>query len=232
MLAIIPARSGSKGLPGKNIKSFNGKPLIQYTIEAACNSKYIDNVIVSTDDKEIARISKNAGAQIPFLRPAELAGDDSSAVDVYLHAVDFMMKKTKTKIDKFIVLLGTAPLRTSEHIDEACQLFFQKKADTLVSMKEAETPLSWYYCKNEEGYVCNADLANSNINMMANRQKNSTYYVPNGAIYILDYSILKEQRTYYTENTVAYIMESKHSIDIDNQLDFEIAEYIARIKNN
>lgn len=228
MLAIIPARGGSKGLPRKNIKPFNGKPLIQYTIEAALRAKSIDRVIITTDDEEIAEIAQKSGAEVPFLRPVELASDDSSAVDVYIHAVDFIMKKTKCRIDKFMVLLGTVPLRTNEHIDEAYRFFEEKKATTLVSMKAAEVPPAWYFHKDMEERVCNAGFNNAEVSIIANRQQNQSFYIPNGAIYILDYQLLKEKRTYYCENTVAYVMDSMCSIDIDTQLDFEFAEYIAK----
>ena len=117
MIALIPARGGSKGLPGKNIKSLCGKPLIAYTIQAALNASGINQVVVTTDSEEIAEISRQYGAEVPFLRPKELAEDTSSAVDVYLHAIDFLQKKTGKEIQKFMVLLPTAPLREAKDIE-------------------------------------------------------------------------------------------------------------------
>lgn len=224
MIALIPARGGSKGLPGKNIKNLCGKPLIAHTIGAALNASGIDRVVVTTDSEEIAEIAKQYGAEVPFLRPEELAGDTSSAVDVYLHAVDFLQKESGQEIQKFMVLLPTAPLRGSENIEQALKEFYEKKAETLISMKEAETPISWYYGMNEEGRVKN--LGFDGQNAVKNRQVNNVYYIPNGAIYILDTRLLREKRTYYSDNTVAYLMSQEESVDIDCALDFKIAELL------
>lgn len=224
MIAIIPARGGSKGLPGKNIKPLCGKPLIAYTIEAALQAKYIERVIVTTDSEEIAAVSIKFGADVPFIRPMELAGDTSSAVDVYLHAIDFLQDEMHQEIDKFMVLLPTAPLRTAANIDSALGEFYAKKADTLISMKEAETPISWYYDMDAAGRVKSIGLDTGKA--VKNRQSNKQYYIPNGAIYILDSKLLREKRTYYNSNTIAYIMSAEESIDIDHALDFEIAELL------
>lgn len=223
MIAIIPARGGSKGLPGKNIKILNGKPLIAYTIEAAKKSKYIDRVVVTTDDEKIAEAAKKYGAELPFMRPAELSTDTASAVDVYLHAVEFL-KEENQNIEKFMVLLPTAPLRNEKNIDEAVELFQEKEARTLISVKEAETPISWYYAKNANGYIENAGFENGLS--VANRQMNRKFYIPNGAIYILDYHLLKEERTYYCDDTIGYVMDREHSVDIDEMIDFKLAEVL------
>ena len=224
MIALIPARGGSKGLPGKNIKNLCGKPLIAHTIGAALNASGIDRVVVTTDSEEIAEIAKQYGAEVPFLRPEGLAGDTSCAVDVYLHAVHFLQKESGQEIQKFMVLLPTAPLRGSENIEQALKEFYEKKAETLISMKEAETPISWYYGMNEEGRVKN--LGFDGQNAVKNRQVNNVYYIPNGAIYILDTRLLREKRTYYSDNTVAYLMSQEESVDIDCALDFKIAELL------
>ncbi|MBR4708327.1 MAG: acylneuraminate cytidylyltransferase family protein [Pseudobutyrivibrio sp.] len=225
MLAIIPARGGSKGLPGKNIRPLNGKPLIAYAVEAALKSEAIDRVIVTTDDEEIAEVAKAAGAEIPFMRPAELASDTASAVDVYIHAMDFMAELEGKRRDKFMVLLPTAPLRTSAHIDAAAALFEKEQGQTLISVSEAEVPPSWYMEMNEVGRIHNAGFAVKG-NVVANRQVNDTFYVPNGAIFILDYDLLKEKRTYYSDNTVGFVMDRRDSVDIDYLEDFEYAEFL------
>lgn len=224
MIALIPARGGSKGLPGKNIKNLCGKPLIAHTIEAALKAEGIERVIVTTDSEEIAAVAREYGAEVPFLRPAALAGDTSSAVDVYLHAVDFLEKESGRSIEKFMVLLPTAPLRNSVNIEQALRQFYEKNAETLISMREAETPISWYYEMNIEGRVKNLGLDAENA--VKNRQVNKKYYIPNGAIYILDKKLLKEKRTYYSDNTVAYLMSAEQSVDIDCELDFKIAELL------
>lgn len=230
MIAIIPARGGSKGLPRKNVRLLNGKPLIAYTIEAALKSKKISKVIVTTDSFQISHIAKLYGAEVPFIRPAHLAEDDSKAIDVYLHAFKFAKEIYKIEGSKFMVLLPTAPLRDSKDIDIAIELFEKASADTLISVKEADTPLSWYLTKNEKGRIENANLDENLI--IANRQLNPTYYIPNGAIYILDYDILVKKRTYYTDNTVPYIMNNEKSVDIDTIIDFEFAEFLVIKKNS
>lgn len=228
MIAIIPARGGSKGLPGKNTRSLNGKPLITYTIEAALKANNISKVLVTTDSNEIALISKQCGADVPFLRPSYLAEDNSLAIDVYLHAFKYAKDNYKISGNKFVVLLPTTPLRDSVDIDDAITLFNKEKADTLVSVIEADTPPSWYLEKDDNNRVNSANLVKDLI--MGNRQMNRTYYIPNGAIYILDYKILMESRSYYTDNTIPYIMRKEKSVDIDNLSDFKYAEYL--IKSN
>lgn len=227
MVAIVPARGGSKGLPGKNIKPLLGKPLIAYTIEAAIQAKDIHRIVVTTDSKDIAEVAAQYGAEIPFMRPQQLATDQSSAIDVYLHAAEYMMAHEGEDMGKFVVLLPTAPLRTAEDIDSALEFWQESKASTLVSMAEADTPISWYYVKNKRGYIENAGFDNDNA--IKNRQINRRYYIPNGAIYILDYKLLKSRRTYYDNRTVAYVMAKEKSIDIDTVWDFELAE--VKMKN-
>ena len=229
MIAIIPARGGSKGVPGKNIKDLCGKPLIAYAIESAKQSKYIDKVVVDTDDTEIAEVAKKYGAEIPYLRPAYLAKDTSEAQDVYVHGVEKLMEEYGEHIQKFVVLLPTAPFRRGRHIDEAIELFHEAKAETLVSMTEVEVPVEWYYKKDTFNRVVNAGLGDHES--VQNRQKREKYYVPNGAIYILDYDLLKEKRTYYCDNTITYVMSSEDSVDIDTAMDFEIASVLMSKRN-
>lgn len=230
MIAFIPARGGSKGVPGKNIKEICGKPLIAYTIEAALEAESVDRVIVTTDDEAIAAVAREYGAEVPFMRPAELSTDTASAIDVYLHATEFVMNETGQQIDKFMVLLPTVPLRTAGHIDEAVAQFNRDGATTLISFAEAEVPASWYHLTDAEGRVRNAGFGQGIT--MSNRQNNETYIVPNGAIYILDYNLLKNNRTYYCDNTVAYIMAREDSIDIDYPMDFEIARCFMEKRNS
>ncbi len=229
MIAIIPARGGSKGLPGKNVKELNGKPLIAYTIEAALRANGIDKVIVSTDDKEIADVAVRYGAEVPFMRPDYLASDTSSAVDVYVHAVETLNDMYGINIEKFMVLLPTAPLRQYTHIEEALDLFEKEKPDTLISMKDAPVPVSWYF--RADSYLRLKNLGEGNGSPIVNRQKNEQYYIPNGAIYILDYNLLKEKRTYYSNNTIMYHMKDEDSVDIDTLQDFKYAEFLLNKRN-
>ena len=229
MIAFIPARGGSKGVPGKNIKELCGKPLIAYTIEAALKAEKIDRVIVTTDDEDIAKVAREYGAEVPFMRPDYLASDTSSDVDVYLHAAEFVMDETGEKLHKFMVCLPTVPCRDARHIDEAINKFENDQATTLISFTEAEVPPGWYHTVDEKGRVSNAGFGKAGSNI-ANRQTNATYYIPNGAIYILDYDLLKEKRTYYCDNTTTYVMSREDSVDIDYPIDFEIAELMMRKK--
>ena len=143
IVAVIPARGGSKRLPRKNIIDLNGKSLIAYTIEAALKSKYINKVIVSTEDKEIAEVAEKFGAKVPFIRPAKLASDTASTLGVLKHAVTFIEKEENKKIDIVITLQPTSPLRTVHHIDESIEKFLKNNFDSLVSIKSTKYPAQW-----------------------------------------------------------------------------------------
>ena len=226
ILALIPARGGSKGLPRKNIKPLLGKPLIAWTIEQALNSKYIDKVVVSTDDEEIAEISKEYGAEVPFLRPKELARDDSPTIDAIIHAINWFEERGEF-FDILILLQPTSPLRTTEDIDNAIELFLNNKdALSLISVKENEHPPFW-----------SLEIENKFLKPLfgeeyfkKRRQELPKSYMPNGAIFISYVDILKKYKTFYTPKTIAYIMPPERSIDIDNEFDFLLAEFILKNK--
>ena len=133
MLAIIPARGGSKGLPGKNIKLLDGVPLICHSIKTALASNLIDRVILSTEDKEIASVAKNCGAEVPFMRSIDFASDTSMVMDSYLEVVDWIAKENSKPIEAFVALLPTVPLRTSKDIDDAIKIFNNKNANSVIS---------------------------------------------------------------------------------------------------
>jgi N-acylneuraminate cytidylyltransferase/CMP-N,N'-diacetyllegionaminic acid synthase len=226
MIAIIPARGGSKGLPDKNSKLLHGKPLLSYTIEAALQSLSVSRVIVSTDSLEIATIAKKYGAEVPFLRPDFLAQDDTKAIDVYDYTIDRLMTEEHIKIDEFMVLLPTAPLRNAIDIDGAYQLFTEKNADSVISYTEELHPIHWHKFVNEEGKF----EAIFTDNMLQNRQKLKKSFYPNGAIYIFKTAVIKKG-LYYTENSLAYIMPNNRSVDIDTIDDFEYAEFLIHKSN-
>lgn len=219
MIAIITARGGSKGLPGKNIKELNGKPLIAYTIEAALNSKYVTKVIVNTDDAEIAAVSEQYGAEIPFLRPIELASDKATSLDVLKHTVGWY-RQHDISIEEFVLLQPTSPLRNHSHIDEAIELYKSKNADAIISFCQESHPVYWHKFIDDNGKI--SEVFNT-VSMP--RQSYRPTFLPNGAIYILK-SILLEKGKFYTEKTYGYIMERKFSIDIDTLEDFEYAEFL------
>ncbi len=220
MLAIIPARGGSKGLPGKNIRLLNGKPLIAHTIEAALKSKAITQIVISTDDEAIAEACKAYDVDIPFMRPLELAGDDSLIVDTYTYTVDRINKEQNKSYTDMIALLPTCPLRNGEDIDAAVKIFQEKNADSVVSYYEAAHPVQWYRYLDEDG-VLRAVFDEGN--RLANRQKERKTYLPNGAIYIFKMDLLR-QKKYYSDKSYPYIMPIERSVDIDTIHDFMMAE--------
>lgn len=221
MIAIIPARGGSKGLPGKNVKDLNGKPLIAYTIEAALKAKSITSVIVSTDDLEIAEVSKKCGAQVPFMRPSYLATDDSKAIDAYLFTIDELIKGGVTEIDEICILLPTCPLRSSTDIDDAINLFKFNNADSVISYTKEAHPITWHQYIENDGKL-NPIFEALQID---NRQAYRPSYYPNGAIYIFKSFLLRNNK-YYSDNSYAYIMPRERSVDIDTFEDFEYAKYL------
>ena len=220
MIAIIPARGGSKGLPGKNIKVLCGKPMIAYAIEAAQQSKYIDHIIVSTDDQQIADIALQYGAEVPFLRPDFLASDTAQAVDNYIYTIERLSEEWNQNIEEFVVLQPTSPLRTVEDIDGAIEMFISKCADSVISYSPEAHPVCWHKYINENNEF--VDIFDSTI---ANRQDLKISYYPNGAVYVFSTRMIKE-RKYYTEKSYGYIMPRSRSVDIDYQEDFDYVEFL------
>jgi CMP-N,N'-diacetyllegionaminic acid synthase len=224
-LAIIPARSGSKGIPGKNIREVNGKPLINYTIEEANKSKYLDKIIVSTDDKEIADVSLNAGAEVPFLRPKYLATDTAKTIDVLIDCLT-MLKKNGETFDYIVLLQPTQPLRKSWHIDDAIKQVTEKNADSLVSVTEVKEHPILMRTINKEGHVENLLKTNSTLR----RQEFPNFYIVNGAIYINKIRQLTSN-TSLNDNKLAFKMEKEYHVDIDEPLDIEIFKHLLSIKH-
>jgi len=226
ILGLIPARGGSKGLSRKNIKPLLGKPLIVWTIKQAFASKYIDRVVVSTDDKEIAEISKKYGAEVPFMRPKELAEDNAKGIDVVLHAIDWLRENDKQKqYDLIILLQPTSPLRITDDIDKTIELLFLKKAKAIVSVCEVDHHPLWANTLPEDG--CMKDFIRKEI-MNKNRQELPVYYRLNGAIYSAYCNYIKERKSFFGKETFAYIMPKNRSVDIDNEIDFELAEILIK----
>ena len=219
-LAIIPARGGSKRLPRKNVLDLCGKPLIAYTIEAALKSKYINKVIVSSDDEEILNISSNFGADI-LKRPYELANDTATTFDSIKHTIDNF-----EKYDYIVLLQPTSPLRNEKHIDEAMELLEKKKADTIVSVCEMEHSPLWSNTLPKDRNMNNF-LKDEILNKRS--QDLEKFYRLNGAIYICKTEKLLEEKSFFLkENIFAYIMDREYSIDIDEEIDFKMAEVILK----
>lgn len=223
ILAIIPARSDSKGLKDKNIKMMNGKPLIAYTIEAAQNSKIFEDIIISTDSEKYAEIAKKYGGSVPYLRDKKLANDNAKSSDVILD----ILNRVEKKYDSFIMLQPTSPLRTEKNIIEAYKMYLEKKANSVVSVCEMEHSPLWANILTEERRM---DSFLKGIAVNKNRQELETYYRINGAIYIANVEYFKKYQDFYYKDSYAYIMEKENSIDIDDELDFKIAEYLIKNK--
>lgn len=222
ILAVIPARGGSKGLPGKNIRDLAGRPLIAWTIDAANDSRYLDSVIVSTDSPEIAGVAKRYHAEVPFLRPDHLATDNAKSMDALLHAVQWLEGHGET-FDMLLALQPTSPLRTAKDIDQAIELYFQKNARAIVSVCPCDHHPWWSNCLPEDGNM--AGFLRPEV-LGTNRQELPAFYRLNGSIYLADISFLMESGSFYGQRTFAYVMPTRSSIDIDSLLDFNLAEFL------
>ncbi len=223
-LAIIPARGGSKRLPRKNVLDLNDKPLIAWTIEAALKSNYCDEVMVTSDDDEIIKISQEYGAKVPFKRPDILATDTSTRPEVIKHTIDFYKNELHKEFDYIIFLQPTSPLRDSNDIDNAITYMFEKQSDAIVSVCEVEHPVHWSDTLPKDK---NMSKFLSDVAVKSRSQDLETNYRLNGAVYICKITKFLEQGCLFLDkNIYAYEMPQEISIDIDKQLDFDIAQMI------
>lgn len=223
-LAVITARGGSKGLPRKNILTLGDKPLIAWSIECGLKSKYIDKVIVSTDDSEIATSSEKHGAIVPFIRPEYLSQDGSSSADVVEHAIIEYEKQSKKTFDYIVLLQPTSPFRTYLQLDEAIESIINNKQrfDSLISLTEIDYPIYWTR-KISQGYVNVA--IDYDKKKQFQRQAFEKLYRTNGAIYIIEKKVFLEKKLFETDKTMPYLMSKETSIDIDHQSDLDYANY-------
>ena len=220
-IAIIPARSGSKGLKDKNIRLLNGKPMLAYSIEAAIKSRVFDCVYVSTDSEIYADIGRKYGAEIPFLRSEQLSTDTAKSWDVVLDAL-FRYENLGKQFDMVALLQPTSPLRDAEEIRNAYEEYKDKKAKAVVSVCEMEHSPLWSNTLPEN--LSMDQFVKPQDNQA--RQRLQTYYRINGAIYMVDIMFLKQDMNIYRKGCFAYIMDDRKSIDIDTQLDFDMAELL------
>ena len=219
-LIIIPARGGSKGLPGKNIKLLNGKPLICYSIDVAKKIEIDSNICVSTENDEIISIVENYGLHVPFKRPAELATDNASTYDVLLHAISYYEAKN-IFYDVIVLLQPTSPFRTEQHIKEAISLF-NKDIDMVVSVQKSHAAAS--LCRENENGILDLIINKDNYR----RQDLDSYYEYNGSIYVINVNSLKNNRIEAFTKKIKYVMPAIYSVDIDNQYDWDIAEFLMK----
>lgn len=228
VLAIIPARGGSKGIPKKNIIDLLGKPLLYYSIKSAKESKYIDKVILSTDDIEIAEVGKSLGAEIPFLRPEEISGDKAKSIDAFIHAIK-EMEKTEEKYDYILLLQNTSPLRQGWHIDEALEKMIESNERSLVSVSEVIEHPCIMRMLDENGKTSNL----MDMNGDTRRQDFPPIYIVNGAIYIQKNDEHLNLDTNLNGGKLAYVMPREYSVDIDEYLDLDIAtHYLKKMKED
>lgn len=222
ILGFIPARGGSKGIPKKNIYPLNGKPLIAYTIEEALKSK-INRLVVSTDSEEIAKVSRQYGAEVPFLRKKELSQDRSVIEDAILDALERLKQTEGYQSDLIVLLHPTTPLRTARHIDESIALLLEKLADSIVSVSEPmEHPGDMVYWDSQGKMQFLLDIDHRRIQ----RQQFLECYFLNGAIYTFTSKSLLRNKSRFGEKTIPYIMRQMDSLDIDSMDDLLIAEAI------
>lgn len=226
ILGLIPARGESKELPRKNVQLLSGKPLIGWTIEQALASKYLDKVIVSTDDTEIAQISKKYGAEVPFLRPNKLAKNKAKMIDVIIHAINWL-ESNGARFDLMMLLQPTSPLRTTKDIDNSVRLLFKKNANAIVSVSQVDHHPYWSNILPSSGRMIN--FIKPEI-MNINRQDLPEFFRLNGAIFLSYCNHLKKQKTFFGKKTYSYIMSKEKSVDIDSKFDFKLAEFILKNK--
>lgn len=225
VLAIIPARGGSKGVLRKNIRELAGKPLIAWTIEEALKSKHIDRLILSSEDEEIIRIAKNWGCEAPFKRPDELARDDTPGVKPVLHALGALVEKYE-----YVVLLQpTSPLRISDDIDNCIELCIRKEAPACVSVSEVTQHPFWMYEIGDNGLM---KPFNQEIDVANRRQDLPEAYILNGAVYVSRVDFILSNQSFISSSTIAYIMPKERSFDIDEEIDLKLCEIILDMRRS
>jgi CMP-N,N'-diacetyllegionaminic acid synthase len=227
ILGLIPARGGSKGIPTKNIKLLNGKPLLQYTAEIALESQFLTDVILSSDDKQIITVAESLGVRVPFVRPSALADDQTPTIDVIIHALQWFEKQT-IFFDAVCLLQVTSPFRTAKFLDKAISKFMDGGCDSLVSVQKVphEYNPHWTFEVNPEG---NLKIATGEEKIISRRQELPDAYHRDGSIYITKTEVLLQQHSLYGESTSFIESSSEFHVNIDTLADWEKAEKISRI---
>lgn len=224
VLAIIPARGGSKGIPRKNVKQLAGKPLIAWTIEEANKSKYIDRLILSSEDEEIIKVAKEWGCEAPFVRPPELAKDDTPGIEPVLHALNTL----KEKYDYVVLLQPTSPLRSVDDIDGCIELCIFSDETSCIAVTKVDQHPFLMYTITTLGYL--KEFVKK-TNKIYHRQDLPGVYIVNGAVYVAKFNVLADSRSFLTPETKAYVMPYDRSLDIDDEFDLKLCEFIMRPQN-
>lgn len=227
ILGLIPARGGSKGIPRKNIVPLAGKPLLTYTCEAALGSSYIDRVVLSTDDEEIAQIGRSCGVEVPFMRPPELARDDTPSLPVAQHAIEWLREHDGWGTDILVLLQPTSPLRRAHHIDAALDILLEKQADTVVSVVEVPHRYNPYSVMELRDGILHQFLPGKTQFDRYRRQTLPKVYARNGpAVLVTRVNTLFRDQSFYGQLVLPYVMDEADSLDIDTLYDLEIAEFL------
>lgn len=216
VLGLIPARGGSKGLPRKNIRELHGKPLLGWTVEAARNSRYIDRLVLSTDDPDIADVGRALDCEVPFRRPDSLASDTATSAAVLEHAVGEL-----PGYDVAVLLQPTSPLRATEDIDACVEMWRESDAETCVSITEAPEPPQWLFYRAEDGRLSRAC---DTLPEVEARQEARDAYVLNGAVYVVSVPWFLGEGSLLSEDAIGYRMPTERSVDIDTRFDLQLAE--------
>ncbi len=229
VLGLINARGGSKGVPRKNIKLLGGQPLIAWSIKAGLKSKYINKLIVSTDDSEIAEVSRSFGAEVPFMRPKELASDSSLQIDSIKHAISFLEDKGEY-FDIILLLQPTTPLRKTLDIDSSLELLIEKNADTVISVTDVggRHPATCY--KPQKDYSIVPYIKSDERGVL--RQEFNPILWRNGAIYATKRNVIIDNNSLYGESIVGYEMGEERSFNIDSLFDWNLTEAYIKYSHN
>jgi len=230
VLALIPARAGSKGLPGKNIRRLCGKPLIAWTIEQGLGSSFVDKVVVSTDSEEIASVARHYGASVPFLRPQDLASDLASSLEVIFHAIDFL--ELRGEIYEYIVLLEpTSPLREVSDIDGAIELCaHSSQVESVVGVAKVDNTHPSFLFSLQDGRL--HPMQGKHPTGIRRQDLVRDYYYLEGSVYVSNLKGLRREQTFYHDRTAPWIVDKYKAVEIDSVADFMVADALmdAQIK--
>lgn len=227
ILAIIPARAGSKGVPGKNIKLLGGKPLIAYTIDMAKKCKLISLVIVSTEDENIAEIARNFKVSVPFLRPARLAEDNTPTMPVILDVIE-TLEKSSENFDAVCILQPTCPFRDENEIEECIETFIKSEADSLISVREVPSDFNphWIFESGDDGKL---KIATGEKTIISRRQDLPPAYYRDGSVYITKTAVLKKQKSLFGKSIAYRLSSNPNHVNIDTMNDWFKAEQIINL---
>ena len=231
VVAVITARGGSKGLPRKNILPLAGKPVLAYTAEAALQARTLDRVLLSTDSQEIAELGREYGLEVPFLRPAHLAGDTAHTPPVVEHCISFLEEREGYQVDLVVTLQPTSPLRRPQHIDQAVGILQSSpELDSVITVSEVDLPPFWLF--RLEDHVLRPFVDDGVDYSLKERQEMEGVYRPNGAVYVARRCLLKERgillSAFAGGNTGYVIMDPVSSLDIDTRTDFMVIEAVLK----